>query len=94
MDGQFMNLGREMLHPWAKQNLDDAPPASAPYEERADWSTMYVPWFLAQTAIEGEPPMDARATHFFEIEFSTCVADPQLYEKQTQAELAADSMLH
>ena len=67
--------------------LEDAPPRTAPYEERAAWSDRYVNWFIAQTSPEGPLPPDVQPTHQYMVEFNTCVLDPQEYERQTQAEL-------
>jgi hypothetical protein len=68
--------------------LGSAPPANAPYEERAAWSERYVTWFIAQTAPEGPLPPDVAPTHEYMVEFNTCVLDPETYERQTKAELA------
>jgi hypothetical protein len=64
-----------------------APSAGAPYEVRAAWSTNYVSWYIAQTPQQGATPTDVRATHRFEVEFQSCVVDPQAYERETQGEL-------
>ena len=64
-----------------------APSADEPNDVRAAWSTDYVTWFITQTPQQGALPADARDTHRFEIEFQTCVSDPQAYERQTLAEL-------
>ena len=65
-----------------------APSADAPYDVRAEWSRDYVAWFIAQTPQDGASPQDVRDTHRFEIEFETCVSDPQTYERQTAGELS------
>jgi len=69
-----------------------APSASASYEERAEWSEQYVAWFIALTPQEEPLPPDVSPTHRYEVEFSYCVLDPQRYERETQAELAAPTI--
>jgi len=64
-----------------------APSADAPYDVRAAWSRDYVAWYIEQTPQAGALPPDVRNTHRFEIEFETCVPDPQAYERQTLEEL-------
>ena len=63
------------------------PPASAPYDERADWSDAYVGWYISQCPQDGPDPKDARPTHRWEIEFESSVVDPEEYWRQTQYEL-------
>jgi len=67
--------------------ISSAPPASAPYDVRAAWSSDYVTWFILQRPQEGASPADVRSTHRFELEFEICVMDPQKYERETQSEL-------
>jgi hypothetical protein len=67
---------------------EQAPPASSPYEERAEWSEQYVAWFIAQTPQDEPLPADVSPTHRYEVEFSYCVLNPQRYERETQAELS------
>lgn len=67
-----------------------APPKSAPYEERAEWSERYVRWYLGQVETSGALPKDVMPTHLYQVEFQSCVMDPELYEQQTQQELAAE----
>lgn len=83
----FENLDA-IVHPG--RPIDYAPPKTASYEERADWSERYVRWFLGQVETEGTLPKDAMPTHLFQVEFNYCMLDPQLYEEQTQKELAAE----
>jgi hypothetical protein len=74
--------------PPALRPEDPAPSANAPYEQRADWSERYVAWFIAHTPQPREAlPSDVEPTHRYEVEFNSCVLDPQRYELQTQAEL-------
>lgn len=63
----------------------EAPPVSAPVEERQNWCQAYVTW-LFPTSREAPPPADQRATHQFEVEFSSCVLNPHDYQQQTQPE--------
>jgi hypothetical protein len=74
----------------------DSPPAStAPYEVRAEWSERYVNWLIAQTPPEGPLPFDVDPSHRYQIEFFSCVTDPQAYARRTAAELAmADETPH
>lgn len=75
--------------PIALRPSDSAPPASAPYEERADWSERYVAWFLAQTPSLRNLPPDVDDTHRYQVEFNSCVRNPRAYERHTQEELSA-----
>ncbi|WP_395647827.1 hypothetical protein [Terricaulis sp.] len=77
-----------ILHPG--RPIADAPPKTAPYAERAEWSERYVRWFLGQVETNGVLPKDVLPTHLYQVEFQYCVLDPQLYEQQTQQELAAE----
>ncbi len=84
-----MDMQAELMQPvrFEARPAASAPSAEAPYDLRAAWSSDYVAWFIAQTPQDGALPPDARDTHRFEIEFTTCVSDPQAYERQTMAEL-------
>ena len=85
-----MDMQTELMQPARFQQVRpaaSAPSAHAPYDVRAEWSSDYVAWFIAQVPQEGDLPRDVRDTHRFEIEFETCVSDPQTYERQTLAEL-------
>ena len=85
-----MDMQTEMMTPVRlaqTRPASSAPSAAAPYEVRAEWSRDYVAWFIAQMPQEGALPQDVSDTHRFEIEFDTCINDPQAYERQTVAEL-------
>lgn len=85
-----MAMQTELMEParFEQARPTSSPPsADAPYDVRAQWSSDYVAWFIAQVPQDGALPQDVRDTHLFEIEFETCVADPQNYERQTLAEL-------
>lgn len=77
-----------IIHPG--RPIDYAPPKTASFEERADWSERYVRWYLGQIETQGALPSDVQPTHLYQVEFQSCVLDPQLYEQQTQQELAAE----
>jgi hypothetical protein len=67
---------------------DPPPPRTAPYEERAAWSERYVAWYLAQAPrLDGARPSDVEPTHRYEVEFNSCVLDPQEYARDTRVEL-------
>ena len=83
----FENLDA-IVHPG--RPIAPAPQRTAPYEERADWSERYVRWYLGQMETEGALPADVQPTHLYQVEFNACVLDPELYEQQTQADLAAE----
>ena len=72
--------------------LDDAPAPTASYETRAAWSERYVLWFISQTDEQASWASDIDATHRFEIEFNSCVLDPQTYERQTREELTPERL--
>jgi len=67
---------------------DRPPDASAPFEERAQFSWDYVNWYLSQLP-SVEQLDDVRPTHLDEIEYQQCVQDPAAYVEMTLAELAA-----
>lgn len=69
------------------QPYDLPPSADAPYEERAEWSARYVIWLIDETPQQGVTPIDVRATHRFEVEFNSCVADPAAYARETEDEM-------
>lgn len=82
-------------HAILSRPTDPAPPATAPYEKRAAWSERYVSWFLAQTPRPvGAMPPDVDATHRYEVEFNSCVLDPQDYERDTRIEVEASLYVH
>ena len=85
-----MDMQTELTRPVrlveAQRPSAPAPPADAPYDVRAAWSSDYVSWYIAHTPQDGALPSDVRPTHRFEIEFDACVHDPQAYERDTQAE--------
>jgi hypothetical protein len=91
MDAQLMDVGRTLTS-IVTRPTDPAPPRSAPYETRADWSERYVRWFLAQTPVSLTLPADIEPTHLYEVEFNSCVRDPQRYEKMTTEELSDETM--
>lgn len=91
MDAELMDIGRT-LTTIPQRPLDPAPPRSAPYEVRAEWSERYVAWLIWRTPVEGPLPKDVGATHRYEIEFSSCVMDPQTYERQTQDEVLPETV--
>jgi hypothetical protein len=71
---------------------DPAPPAYASYEERANWSERYVSWFLTQSRPQGAMPIDIDPSHRYQVEFNSCVLDPQAYEHDTQSELSPEAV--
>ena len=74
---------------------ESAPPSTAPYEERAAWSERYVAWYLTQApSLAGAAPSDVDATHRYEVEFNTCVLDPQEYERDTRVEIDPPQYVH
>jgi hypothetical protein len=84
MDVQDAEIGRAR----SQAPLCDPPPsADTPYEERAAWSDRYLNWVLAETPQQGVTPTDVRATHRYEIEFNSCVADPEAYARAIEDEL-------
>lgn len=74
--------------------FESAPSKSASYFDRADWSTRYVSWYLGQIEADDPSPADVRSTHLYQVEFNSCLLDPQLYEQQTQQELVSGAVLH
>jgi hypothetical protein len=84
MDIQDVEIGRALsLAP----PFDAPPSAQARYEDRAEWSARFVTWVLSETPQEGTTPIDVRATHLYEIEFNSCVADPEAYAREIEDEL-------
>ncbi|MGD9979367.1 MAG: hypothetical protein AB7H66_04240 [Hyphomonadaceae bacterium] len=81
-------------HAIVSRPLDAAPSRNAPYEQRAAWSERYVAWYLLQAPMVGGSVSDIDATHRYEVEFNSCVLDPQEYERDTQVEIEAPSILH
>lgn len=79
---------------YAARPFESAPSRSASYFDRADWSARYVSWYLQQIDIEGQARADVAATHLYEVEYNSCLLDPQLYERQTQEELSSQTVLH
>jgi hypothetical protein len=64
---------------------EEAPAATAPIDERADWCEDYATWLMAMTA-PTPAPADARPTHRLEVELNSCTIDPQGYERETRLE--------
>lgn len=62
------------------------PSADADYEERAAWSAHYVAWFIARTGGDTRLPPDVRPSHRYEVEFNSCVLDPEEYVRDTAQE--------
>jgi hypothetical protein len=92
MDAELMDVGRTLTS-IVPRPTDPAPPRSAPYEQRAQWSERYVRWFIAQAPVTLTLPADIGPTHRYEVEFNSCVRDPQRYERMTAEELH-DETLH
>lgn len=89
MDTELLRTTDLARTPIASRPEEPPPPASASYEERADWSERYVGWFIAQTPLRDEPlPPDVEPTHRYEVEFNYCMLDPRRYERETEAELS------
>lgn len=86
METQLRDAG-EALATIVSRPMDPAPPRFASYEERAEWSERYVAWYLAHAPLSGSLPPDVDASYRYQVEFTSCVLDPQLYERQTQQEL-------
>lgn len=87
MDHELAEFGRTTLPP------SNPPSADAPYDMRAAWSDLYVRWLIEETPQEGLSPTDVRATHRYEVEFNSCVADPQAYVRAVEEELPRE-VLH
>jgi hypothetical protein len=84
MDIQDVEIGRAR----SQAPPYDLPPSpDAPYEERAAWSERCVNWMLGEAPQQGVTPTDVRATHRYEIEFNSCVADPEAYMRAVEKEL-------
>lgn len=66
--------------------IENAPPSSAPFPDREEWSGQFVPWYFSQTGGEIEHP-DAPAGYRWRMEFFDCVADPQSFEKYAEDEI-------
>lgn len=76
-------LAQEVISPPA----EEAPTASAPIEERANWCDKYATWLVSITAGETQlAPADVRDSQHLEVELNACKIDPQLYERDTRAE--------
>lgn len=84
MDIQDVEIGRARSE---APPYDPPPSADASYEERADWSERYVTWIMSETPQEGATPADVRTTHRYEVEFNSCVADPEAYVREVEGEL-------
>jgi hypothetical protein len=91
MNAELMDVGRSTTSPPPRPTAP-APPRTAPYETRAAWSERYVAWFLAQTPVAIALPDDVEPTHRYEVEFNSCVRDPQRYERMTREELLIETM--
>lgn len=80
-----------LVHP----RPNDPPPArTAPYEIRAEWSERYVNWLIAQTPTDGPMPFDVPPSHRYQVEFFSCVMDPQTYARRTAQEPAMTETMH
>lgn len=44
--------------------------------------------------VDGPARADVGPTHLYQVEFYSCLLDPQLYEQQTQEELVVAAVLH
>jgi hypothetical protein len=86
MEAQMMDVGQATTN-IAARPADPAPSKHASYEARAEWSERYVAWFMARTPHQGAAPADVDSTHRYQVEFFSCVLDPQAYEHDTQREL-------
>lgn len=76
-------LAQEVIAPPA----NEAPAATAPVEQRANWCDKYATWLVAMTpAPRGAAPADVRASQHLEVEMNSCKIDPQQYERETRAE--------
>lgn len=69
-----------------------APAAAAQYDDRANWCDRYVSWFLSVAPAAEGKPADIRATHQYEVEFNSCILNPQEYEQQTRVDADAADM--
>ncbi len=91
MDLELVEFGR------AKSDTppsDPPPSADAPYAERAEWSARYVTWLVEHTQPDGPLPTDVRATHLYEIEFISCVEDPEAYMRNVEPEATRIQAVH
>jgi hypothetical protein len=86
MDAELLDFGRTGLD--SSLIYDDPPRADAPYEERAEWSAHYVGWIVGTVPLEGQLPKDVRPTQRYEVEFNSCVADPDAYVRAMASELS------
>ena len=69
---------------------EEAPAATSPVEERANWCDKYATWLVAITPSESNAgPPDVRQSQHLEVEMNACKVDPQLYERETRAEADA-----
>lgn len=78
--------------PLPHRPIDPAPPRTAPYETRAAWTELYVAWYLAHTPLISSLPADVDRMHAYEVEFNSCVLDPQEYERDTSEELQSRTL--
>lgn len=94
MDTSSYDFG-EAHHALLHLRPNDPPPArTAPYDTRADWSERYVNWLIDQTPAEGPMPFDIDPSHRYQVEFFSCVMDPETYARRTAPEPAmADEAL-
>jgi hypothetical protein len=76
-------------HDVLSRPIEHAPPADAPYDERAAWAERYIAWYL----MHAPSPPEVDRDHLYQVEFNTCVLDPQEYERDTQVELS-EPVLH
>jgi uncharacterized protein involved in high-affinity Fe2+ transport len=76
-------LAQEVIAP----PIQEAPAATAPVEDRAEWCDQYATWLVAITpAPRGAAPADVRSSQHLEVEMNSCKIDPQQYERETRAE--------
>ncbi len=94
MDARLQERTHRAVEAQARLPDDPAPPASAPYDERADWSAAYVTWFIAHTPQTHDLPDDVSPTHRYQVEFNYAVLDPQRYVRETQHELESKQTFH
>jgi len=80
-------LAQDVIAPPA----EEAPAATAPIEERANWCDKYATWFVAITSdgTTAPAPSDVRQSQHLEVEMNSCKINPQLYERETRAEADA-----
>ncbi|MEQ1820394.1 MAG: hypothetical protein ABL871_17465 [Terricaulis sp.] len=75
-------VAQEVIAPPTAQ----APAATAPFDERAQWCDAYATWLVAMSETTQQAPADVRASQRVEVEINACKLDPQDYERDTRAE--------